>query len=415
MNIGIYTDVSPQNGGVAQYTGLVVEAIAEWKRRHPADMITFFAPSQMHRSGLDYLTFAHQAPTQRVMAWMRAHIRVPIVRRALQKAYGLSRDTMRVDSPVIDQRASQWIRAHGTELLYFPSVTRLAVETDIPSIVAVHDTQHRRQPHFPEFASNGLWTEIENTLRLAAKRSVLMVAESETGREDLLQAYSEFGLTPDRVMVIPYTVPSYLRGRDLTTARARAHMKFDLPTRYLFYPSNFIPHKNHVGLIEALGIVRRRYGLSLALVLVGDRGPGLRKRTYVEMMEAARRVGVTDQLHYLGFVDDDDLATLYAAAELLVMPSYFGPTNLPILEAWAARCAVITADIRGIREMCQDAALLVDPGAVDDIADAIHRLWTDEAARARLIVRADERLKSFSPEIFHQALCNVLDEAARRL
>ncbi len=415
MHIGIYTDVSPQHGGVAQYTGLVVEGIAEWKRRHPADEITFFAPAQMHRRGLDHLTLSHQAPPQRVVAWMRQHTRVPIVRRALQAAYGLMRDTMPDDSPAVNQRASQWIRGHGTELLYFPSVTRLAVETDIPSVVAVHDTQHRRQPHFPEYASNGLWSEIESTLRLAAKRSVLMVAESEVGREDLLQAYADFGLTPDRVMVVPYTVPSYLRDCDLASAPARARATFNLPARYLFYPANFIPHKNHVALIEALGIVRRRYGLSPTLVLVGDRGPGLRARTHAEVMDAARRVGVTDQLRYLGFVDDDELATLYAAAEILVMPSYFGPTNLPIVEAWAACCPVITADIRGIREMCQDAALLVDPGSVDDIADAIHRLWTDDAAQASLVSRANERLKSFSPDVFRRALCDVLDEAARRL
>jgi glycosyltransferase involved in cell wall biosynthesis len=214
---------------------------------------------------------------------------------------------------------------------------------------------------------------------------------------------------------VPYTVPSYLRECDLATAPARARAKFNLPARFLFYPANFLPHKNHVALIEALGIVRRRHGIAPALVLVGDRGPGLRAQTYAEMMEVARLAGVADQLRYLGFVDGADLATLYAAAEILVMPSYFGPTNLPIVEAWAARCPVITADIRGIREMCEDAALLVDPGSVDDIADAIHRLWTNESARECLIARADERLKAFSPEIFRNALCNVLDEAVRRL
>jgi glycosyltransferase involved in cell wall biosynthesis len=415
MHIGIYTEVSPKHGGVAQYTGLVIEGIAEWKRRHADDEITLFAPAQMHRPGLDYLTLEHQAPSQRVVAWARENARLPIVRRALQTAYGWRRDATLTEVPVVNQRASQWIRARGAELLYFPSVTRLAVETDIPSIVAVHDTQHRRQPHFPEFASPGLWNEIEYTLRLAAGQSVLMVAESEIGREDLLEAYSSFGLTPDRVMVVPYTAPSYLRNCDLATAPARARAKFDLPERYLFYPANFLPHKNHVALIEALGIVRRRYGLSPALVLVGDRGPGLRERTHAELMAAARRVGVTDQLRYLGFVDDDDLATLYAAADLLVMPSHFGPTNLPLIEAWAARCPVITADIRGIREMCQDAAVLVDPGSVDDIADAIHRLWTDAPARAALVARADERLKAFSPEIFRNALCDVLEEGARRI
>ncbi|MEO5814961.1 MAG: glycosyltransferase family 1 protein [Gemmatimonadaceae bacterium] len=415
MHIGIYTDVSPQHGGVAQYTQLVVDGFAAWKRRNPTGEITLFAPAQMHRAGLEHLALAHQAPSQRAMAWMRAHARVPILRRALQMAHGLVRGTMPDDAPVVNERASQWIRGHGVDLLYFPSVTRLAVETDIPSIVAVHDTQHRRQPHFPEFASAGLWTEIENTLRLAAKRSVLMVAESETGRQDLLQAYSAFGLTPDRVMVVPYTVPAYVRECDLVTAAARARARFNLPARFLFYPANFLPHKNHVAIIEALGIVRRRYGISPALVLVGDRGPGLRERTYADVMAVARCVDVVDQLHYLGFVDDDDIATLYAAAETLIMPSFFGPTNLPILEAWAARCPVITADIRGIREMCEDAALLVDPGSVDDIADAIHRLWNDAAARESLVLRADERLASFSPEIFRHALCDVLDEAVRRL
>jgi glycosyltransferase involved in cell wall biosynthesis len=415
MHVGIYTDVSPEHGGVAQYTALVIEGIAEWKRRHADDRITLFAPAQMHKAGLDHLTLAHQAPPQRVVAWIRANTRLPLVRRVLQRVYDWRRKTMPDDASVVNRRVSQWIRVRGVELLFFPSVTRLAVETDVPSVVAVHDTQHRRQPHFPEFASTGLWNELENTLRLAAKQSVLIVAESEVGREDLLQAYSRFGLTPDRVMVVPYTAPAYIRECDLATAPARARTKFKLPSRYLFYPAIFLPHKNHVALIEALGIIRRRHGISPALVLVGDRGPGLRECTYAELMETARRTGVTDQIHYLGFVDNDDLATLYAAADLLVMPSFLGPTNLPIVEAWAARCPVITADLRGIREMCEDAALLVDPGSVDDIADAIHHLWTDASARNALIARADERLSAFSPEVFRNALCNVLDEAARRI
>src|SRR5207253_150929 len=120
-------------------------------------------------------------------------------------------------------------------------------------------------------------------------------------------------------------------------------------------PANFLPHKNHVALVEALGIMKRRHGIRPTLVLVGDRSAGLRERTYREVLTTAQRAGVADQLRYLGFVEEDDLAGLYAAAEMLVMPSYFGPTNLPLLEAWAARCPVITADLRGIREMCGDA------------------------------------------------------------
>ena len=62
----------------------------------------------------------------------------------------------------------------------------------------------------------------------------------------------------------------------------------------------------------------------------------------------------------------------------LVMPTFFGPTNIPILEAWAFGCPVLTSDIRGIREQVGDAAVLVNPRSVEAIADGIYRLWTDE-------------------------------------
>lgn len=420
MHIGIYSDVGPLHGGVAQYTGLVLDALAGWPALHPEDDLTLFAPSQAHemvrRQGYRHLLLAHQPAPQRATSWLRAHTtRSPMMRTALQVGNAWRRQILRPEKLSIDARATQWIRSHGAELLFFPSVTRLAVETTVPSILAVHDIQHRLQPHFPEYGPAGVWDELEYTLTNAAAGNTLLVAESEIGREDLLEAYSEHGLTPDRVMVVPYTLPAYMRGRSLVEEAARVRGKFTLPKRFLFYPANFLPHKNHVALIEAMGVLRRRHDQRPALVLVGDRGAGLRARTYKDVMETAHRAGVTDQIHYLGFVAEEDLSGLYSAADLLVMPSWFGPTNLPILEAWAAGCAVLTSDLRGIREMCADAACLVAPGSVDDICEALHRLWTDDSARAALVQRANVRLKAFSPSIHRDALFRVLEEGKRRV
>ncbi len=413
MNIGIYSDVGPLHGGVSQYTALVIEALAGWRARHPSDDLTLFAPeaalAAARRQGATYLTLAHQPLPQRAASWLRERTRSPAMRRVLQVANGWRRGTMKPRERSFDRGATRWIRAHGCELLFFPSVTRLAVETDVPSILSVHDIQHRLQPHFPEYSPAGLWEEIEYVLTRAAAGTTLLIAESAVGREDLLDAYSAHGLTPDRVMVVPYTVPRSVRGRDLGEAATRVRARYALPERYLFYPALFLPHKNHIAIIEAMGIMRRRYDERPALVLVGDNGAGLRARTFRDMMDAARRVGVEDQIRYLGFVDDDELGGLFAAADVMVMPSYFGPTNLPILEAWGAGCAVLTSDLRGIREMVGDAARLVDPGAVDDVAEALHELWNDAGARAELVARARVRLEAFSPEAHRDALFRAIE------
>ncbi|MEO7455256.1 MAG: glycosyltransferase family 1 protein, partial [Gemmatimonadaceae bacterium] len=407
MRIGIYSDVGPRHGGVSQYAGMVLEALAGWGARHPDDELTLFAPASAQaaaqREGATYLRLAHQPLPQRAASWLREHTRSPGMRRALQVANGWRRETLPPKGR-IDAGASRWIRSHGTELLFFPSVTRLAVETDVPSIIAVHDIQHRLQPHFPEYSPAGLWEELEYTLTRAAAGDALLVAESETGREDLLRAYTSHGLTPDRVMVVPYGVPSSVRGRELGEAAQLVRQKFSLPARFLFYPALFLPHKNHVALVEALGIIGRRYAVRPTLVLVGDNGAGLRADTFRDVMETARRVGVEDQLRYLGYVGDEELGGLFAAADLMVMPSYFGPTNLPILEAWGAGCPVLTSDLRGIREMCGDAALLVDPAAVDDLAEALAALWVDAGARAALVARGTVRVACFSPERYRDAL-----------
>lgn len=419
MHIGIYSDVGRLHGGVSQYTGLVLEALAGWRAHHPSDDLTLFAPAEAleaaRRQGATYLSLARQPLPQRTASWLREHARVPAVRRTMQVVNGWRRERIKPRQAAMDTAAARWIRSHGANLLFFPSVTRLAVETDVPSVLAVHDIQHRLQPHFPEYSPPGLWEEIEYTLIRAASGSGLLVAESETGRDDLLDAYSAHGLTPERVMVVPYAVPTSVRGRPLADAASRVRRTHALPDRFLFYPALFLPHKNHVALVEALGIMRRRYGTRPALVLVGDNAVGLRAQTFRAVMDTARRAGVSDQIRYLGFVDEEELGGLFAAADIMVMPSYFGPTNLPILEAWGAGCPVLTSDLRGIREMCGDAARLVDPGAVDDIAEALQGLWSDAGARDELVARANVRVEAFSPAVHREALFRALDEGRRRV
>jgi len=97
------------------------------------------------------------------------------------------------------------------------------------------------------------------------------------------------------------------------------------------------------------------------------------------------------------------------------MPTFFGPTNIPVLEAWTFGCPVLSSDIRGIREQVQDAGVLVDPRSVESIASGIHRLWTEGPLCETLVRRGQQRLETYTPANFRERLIGILDEAKLRV
>jgi len=150
-------------------------------------------------------------------------------------------------------------------------------------------------------------------------------------------------------------------------------------------------------------------------VFCGSHSGGIRERNFNEIMSLASGLGLEKDIQYLGYVPDEDMSGVYAAAVALVMPTFFGPTNIPILEAWAFGCPVLTSDIRGIREQVGDAAILVDPRSVEAIADGIYRLWTEETLSNRLAELGRQRLASYTPDDYRQRLNAILEEAKARV
>jgi glycosyltransferase involved in cell wall biosynthesis len=109
------------------------------------------------------------------------------------------------------------------------------------------------------------------------------------------------------------------------------------------------------------------------------------------------------------------MSVIYAEARALTMPTFFGPTNIPVLEAWGFGCPVLTSDIRGIREQVGDAGVLVDPLSVEAIAEGIYQLWTDEGLRRTLAERGRQRLASYTPDDYRKRLIDIIEEAKIRV
>lgn len=287
-------------------------------------------------------------------------------------------------------------------------------EAGIPYVMAIHDLQHRLQPRFPEVSANGEWKRREYVFRNGASMATLVLVDSDTGKEDVLDCYGEYGITEDRVKVLPFlpTLPE----PTLTPADAESILNgFEIAGPYLFYPAQLWPHKNHVRLVEAVGRLAQTHELHIDLVLTGGAPDDIRNGVLSEINEVAGRFGIQSQLRHLGHVSAAEMEALYVGARALVMPTFFGPTNIPPIEAWVFGCPVITSDIRGIREQMGDAALLVDPGEVESIADGIRRVWENADLRSDLARRGALRLATYSRGDYRDRLKEILDEARERI
>lgn len=268
-----------------------------------------------------------------------------------------------------------FIDARPVDLVYFLHTSELAGRLRRRNVLTtVWDLCHRDFPEFPEVRAGGEFESRERTLRSHVTRAVGVIADSAISARHLADRY---GVDPTRVLVMPFS-PSPAMTSHAVRSTPEVLERHGLGPGYLFYPAQFWPHKNHVRLIEALAI-RRREGHEDVLVLAGgDKG---NKR---HVLAVADRLGVSDQVRALGYVDDLDLCGLYEGSRAVVFASYFGPTNLPPLEAWASGRPLVHPAHLG--EQVGDAAVLFDVDDAVSLAGALGRL--DEATEVSRVVSA---------------------------
>jgi len=175
---------------------------------------------------------------------------------------------------------------------------------------------------------------------------------------------------------------------------AQTRRKFALPERFLLFPAQTWPHKNHARLFEALAILRDVHGLAVDVVCSGHRLESRQPR--LERLIARHRLG--RRVRFTGFVTEAELASLYELSAGMVFPSTFEGWGLPVTEAFAAGRPVACSDIPVLRQVAGDAALYFDPHDPRSIATSLQALWTGPDLAADLVRRGGERVRQFSWE-----------------
>jgi glycosyltransferase involved in cell wall biosynthesis len=183
-----------------------------------------------------------------------------------------------------------------------------------------------------------------------------------------------------------------------------ARVRLKLPERFLLYPAQFWPHKNHFRLIEAFRDVVAEVP-DLKLVLTGKKRFG-----YDAVMAAINKFGLNDNVCLLGYVEREDLRAIYKLATALVMPSLFESVSIPIYEAFQVGTPVAASGILAIPDQVGDAGLLFDPKSVPSIKEAILKIVQDPETARLLGKRGRERMLAITPAQYGAQLENLLRE-----
>src|SRR5262249_21318974 len=186
---------------------------------------------------------------------------------------------------------------------------------------------------------------------------------------------------PDRVSVVPHAVNERFRPILLSERRsALARHRIERP--YILSVGSIEPRKNLLRLLDAYAELRR-WSRSYDLVIVG--AAGLRASS---VYDRARCLGLLPWIHFVGQVSDDDLAALYAGADVFVFPSIYEGFGLPALEAMASGVPVVASNASSLPEVTGGAAILVDPFNVGSIAAGIRRVLEDPRLASSLPAQA---------------------------
>lgn len=268
---------------------------------------------------------------------------------------------------------------------------------NIPAVVPIMDLMHRYEPDYEEVAAEYEGREV--VFRHQCEIAEIILVDSEVGKEHVLESYGAYRKDlAAHIRVLPMIPPDYIYHHTFIP-----QMPYELFDKYIFYPAQFWTHKNHDGLINAVAWLRDR-GTIVNLVLVGSEQ---NNRKNIEALIQAKKL--EDQVKILGYVSNDEMVYLYQHARAMVMPTFFGPTNIPPLEGFALGCPVATSRIYGLPEQVGDAALLFDPHSVEEIADCIDRLWTNDALCAELVEKGKKKSESWGPEAYQKAFINIIE------
>ena len=254
------------------------------------------------------------------------------------------------------------------------------------TVVTFHDLTFFLFPHLHTLPKRYFFRFFTHA---SQRRASALIADSESTRQDAIRLA---GVMPAKIHTTLLGVTPEFRPLSDPARLQAVRQKYHLPDRFLLFVGLLEPRKNLPALLQAFASLVTRLP-EVKLVIVGRLG-----WMYDPTLRLVQSLGLTEQVHFTGYVDQPDLPAVYNLAEAFIYPSIYEGFGLPVLEAMACGTPVITTDVSSMPEIAGEAGVLVPPDDIPALAEAIERLCTSPDERQRLTALGLARAAAFTWE-----------------
>jgi glycosyltransferase involved in cell wall biosynthesis len=286
---------------------------------------------------------------------------------------------------------SLFLRGLSANLFHIP-LNSVPLLMPRPYVVTVHDVSRLLYDNAPGFRNNVRLQRFRRGLLRAAR---VMTVSNATRRD----VESVLGIPAAHIRTI-YNAPdpAFLEPAPPAPRLQRIMDRYQIDYPFLLYAGNIRPQKNIPRLVEAFAVVRGElkdhpFFHNLHLIIIGDE-----ISNYPAVRHAVIKTRAEPVVRFLGFVPIEALRCLYQTAQAFVFPSLYEGFGLPPLEAMSCGAPVVASNVSALPEVIGDAAVIVNPENVFDIARGIREILLDADLRQRVIARGYEQSRRFSWE-----------------
>ncbi|PZV18242.1 MAG: hypothetical protein DCF20_04080 [Pseudanabaena sp.] len=297
------------------------------------------------------------------------------------------------------------LKKRNINLLFCPFSAPTYAEKDIPLVAIVYDLQHLDYPFF--FASQEKQHRTKFLIDLLQK-SKKIICISDFTRQSLI---THFQASQQQLSVVSISIHNRLnKTSESTTIELCRRLGLE-NRKYAFYPANYWQHKNHRVLLTAYGIYKRQFPhQSLDLVFTGEL-----KHEENQLKEIVSAMGLSGNVHFLGFLNEDELASVWQNSECLVFPSLYEGFGIPVLESMRFGKPVLSSNAGSLPEVAGDAAIYFDPRKPHEIALCLTKISSDPLLFNELIEKGYQRLKLFNDEEMSRKYLDIFETEAVNL
>lgn len=301
----------------------------------------------------------------------------------------------------LSQKLKDIISEHKLNVWFSPLLVLDPPFCPIPAATTIPDMQHE---YYPNFFHEDVLKWRKTNYQMSADNADMIFTLSDNSRNDIVRF-----LDVDLDKVKRIYIDSSINFNKKTNKEYLNKIKkrYRLPDKYLFYPANTWPHKNHLRLLEAFNRIKKNTDIELVF-------SGYSHQAMKEINEFVDDNNLRKRVRFLGYIREEDLQGVYKNAIGLIFPSLFEGFGIPLIEAFRSEVPVLCSCNAGIHEVAGDAAVYFDPLSISSMSKTILDFLNDADLRNRLKKLGVEQAKKFSYKKTAEATLHYLKQIASK-